>query len=632
MTGPNARRIIFYSALKKQARTQDPLYVDRWALNVWRLMITDCFDAVALDPRSNKFGITICGDGLMRELERSFNSIWLKAFVCFKTRVSARPGLLRFSASTILVAILLTPSIWMLSVIPPLWRDVDAYVQVTQPPGLGTILQWGPLYCFVARIPLYFGYAIGCVGAGAPLPTPSFLIHPILTDLGVFLLLLSQHVSLCIATFYLIAVTTRLFWVRLTLAVAWAVNPLFYTFAHCVGSETLGMILLLPVGATGLRIIRYSRRVPGKEWLLFGILLWLCILTRHINATLAGLLPLSFFLVSAYRLIMIRFARSKLLDRWRRLQARQVFQKATLAVAVGISCIVFANVSLRGLCHAVQIPYHSTVGFTFLFRLKFLAGLPAEKRNQLLDKVAKNTDSSDVKKVISLLRDAFPNETSNWDVMAFNKKAQASLFSPEIDPRGEKFYLALNRTVQAFLYPPEKILLGAIAIDFKRSQEATMPSVVRQLFASTTRYFSYPESMPDHATLLTFRDKSAAEIMAIFKKHSYFHHPKNFSYNAFLFSWCVNLALLAVLAKMRKEKVAAVFSYAAALMLVGLFMMLANCVLNVFQPRYTLPMWELTIVSASILVGEMIESLFSPSRRLFSGLDEQAKRSDHPKK
>jgi len=197
----------------------------------------------------------------MRELERSFNSIWLKAFVCFKTRVSARPGLLRFSASTILVAILLTPSIWMLSVIPPLWRDVDAYVQVTQPPGLGTILQWGPLYCFVARIPLYFGYAIGCVGAGAPLPTPSFLIHPILTDLGVFLLLLSQHVSLCIATFYLIAVTTRLFWVRLTLAVAWAVNPLFYTFAHCVGSETLGMILLLPVGATGLRI--YSISLQG---------------------------------------------------------------------------------------------------------------------------------------------------------------------------------------------------------------------------------------------------------------------------------------------------------------------------------------------------------------------------------
>ena len=555
----------------------------------------------------------------MRELERSNSSICLRPVGRFRRWISARPRLLRFSASTVLLAVLLTPSIWMLSMIPPLWRNVDAYFQVTLPPGSGTILQWGPLYCFVARVPLYLGYALDCVAAGAPLPTSSFFIHPILTDSGVFLLLLSQHVSLCFATFYLIAVATRLFWIRLTLAVLWAANPLFYTLAHCVGSETLGMILLLPVGATGLRIIRHSRRIPGKEWLLFGILLWLCILTRHINATLAGLIPLAFFLLSAHRLTLIPFARSQLLGRWRRLQARQVLQKATLAVAVGISCIVLANISLRGLCHAVQIPYHSTVGFTFLFRLKFLAGLPAERRNQLLDKVAKNTDSADVKKIISLLSDAFPNETPNWDAMVFKKKVQASLFPPQRDPGEEKFYLALNRTVQAFLCPPEKIFLSAIAIDFKRSQEVTIPSVVRQLFDSTTRYFSYPEMMPDQATLLTFRDKSAARIMAIFKKHSYFHHPKNFSYSAFLFFWCVNLALLVALAKMRKEEIAAVSSYAVALTLVGLFMMVANCVLNVFQPRYTLPMWELTIVSLSILFGKTMESLFSPSRRLFSG-------------
>jgi len=59
--------------------------------------------------------------------------------------------------------------------------------------------------------------------------------------------------------------------------------------------------------------------------------------------------------------------------------------------------------------------------------------------------------------------------------------------------------------------------------------------------------------------------------MAIFKKHSYFHHPKNFSYSAFLFSWCVNLALLVVLAKMRKEEVAAVSSYAVALTLSAIY-------------------------------------------------------------
>jgi len=153
---------------------------------------------------------------------------------------------------------------------------------------------------------------------------------------------------------------------------------------------------------------------------------------------------------------------------------------------------------------------------------------------------------------------------------------------------------------------------------FRKIPEATIPSVVRELFADTTRYFLYPQLMPDQAALLTFRDKSAAQVMALFKKHSYFHHPKNLSYSALLSFCCVNLVLLAVLAKMRKEKVAAVYSYAAVLALVALFMMLANCFLAVFQPRFTLPMWEVTIISASVLFGKTMECLFSPHRSLFS--------------
>jgi hypothetical protein len=520
----------------------------------------------------------------------------------------------------------------MLSVIPPLWRDVDAYVQVTEPPGPGTILQYGPLYSFVARIPLYIGYVIDCVGRSAPLPTPAFFIHPILTDSGVFVLLLLQHISLCLATVHFIAATTRLFSVRLGLAVAWVANPLFYTFAHCIGSETLSMILVLLTGATGLRIVRYSHGVLSKEWLLFGVLLWLCILTRHINATLTGLLPLTFLLLSAYGLITTGFARSQLQRRWQRLRARQALQKATVAVAVGIGSIVLANISLRGLCYAVETPYHSTVGLTFLFRLKFLAALPLEQRNELLDKVSKNTDFAGVKKLISLLRNSLRGENPNWDVAAFKKEAQAALFSPPTDMSEKSFYVLLNRTALAFLYPPETIFVSAVASDFKRSQEVTIPAVVRQLFVATAFYFSHPGIMPGCASLRTFRDSSSAQVMAIFKKHSYFHHPKNLTYSAFLIFWCVSLALLAVVAKVRMKEVAVPYAYAAALMLVGLFMMLANCFLTVFQPRFTLPMWELTIVSVSILFAEMIKSLFSPSGCLLSDHDEQAKRSDHLKR
>ena len=54
--------------------------------------------------------------------------------------------------------------------------------------------------------------------------------------------------------------------------------------------------------------------------------------------------------------------------------------------------------------------------------------------------------------------------------------------------------------------------------------------------------------------------------------------------------------------------------YAAALTLAGLTMVLATCLLNQFQPRYTLPMWELMIVSLSVVLGRSIERWFDPGR------------------
>ena len=334
----------------------------------------------------------------------------------------------------------------MLTVIPPLWRDVDAYIQVTQPPGSATILQYGPLYCFAARIPLYLGYAIDSVGAGATLPTLGFFIRPILTDSGVFLLLVLQHAALCFAAFYLITATSGIFWVRLILAVAWAANPLFYALAHCVGGETLSMILVLLIGATGLKIIRHSRTISKIDWILFGVLLWLCILTRHVNAALAALLPLTFVLLSVWRLIGTRFARSQSVRRWNRLRWQQAFQNATVAVAIGVSCIVLANASLRTLCYAVEIPYRSVVGFAFLGRLKFLAALPVEERNQVLDKASKNTNSADVKMVISLLRNEFSGGTAKVGYRRFQEKSPSITLSAgrgpcsaaEILPRAQR--------------------------------------------------------------------------------------------------------------------------------------------------------------------------------------------------
>ena len=541
------------------------------------------------------------------------------------------PRLVRFGAPAILFAVILAPSIWMLSVIPPLWKDVDAYLQLTRPAGSETILQYGPLYCFIARIPLYVGYAIDCLRAGGSLPGLSYFGHPLLTDSGVFLLVGSQHLALALSSFYVIAVTTRLLWVRFVIAVTWAANPLFYTLAHCVGGETLNMILVLFIGATGLRIIRHSHKVPKKQWLLFGILLWLCMLTRQINAVLAGLLPLTFVLLVLYRSTAVRFVGCQSCAGWNGPRYKQCFQKAIVAVAVGISSIVLANASLRTLCYAVKIPYHSVVGFAFLGRIKFLATLPDEERNQLLDKASKNANSADVKSLIFLLRNEFNGRAASWDAGAFQNRARASLVPSEGDlTQQQRFYHALNGMVAAFLWPPSKILISAVATDFKRSQRITIPEVVAFVFVSSRFYFSHRDVMPQCASLITFRDKNADQIFGIFKSHSYFRHPKNVSYRAFSLVWIVLLAALFLIAKTHKRDIVEVASYATALIVIAILMMLANCVLAIFQPRYTLPMWELTLVSLSILFGGVMGTLSHRSHPLHSPkFNDQAKHSDH---
>ena len=62
--------------------------------------------------------------------------------------------------------------------------------------------------------------------------------------------------------------------------------------------------------------------------------------------------------------------------------------------------------------------------------------------------------------------------------------------------------------------------------------------------------------MPHCASFVTFHDNNSAQIIAIFRTHSYFRHPKDVSYRALLVLWRINLALLIVIAKVRKREAA----------------------------------------------------------------------------
>jgi len=319
--------------------------------------------------------------------------------------------------STVLLIILLAPSIWMMWTIPPLWRDVDGYVQLMHPLGCTTILDYGPLYCFLARLPLYVGYVIEFLRGVVPPPSRVFLSYPVLTDSGIFALLLSQHAALAASGFYLIASISRFFWVRLSMSIFWAANPLFYAFAQSVGSEMLSLILVILLVTTGLRIMQEARNVPWEElryfgvllwleWLYFGALLCLCLVTRYGNVVLVILMPLALGGVWLGHFAKTPFARSRWSLRRLRLLRRRAWRLFLAAVATSIAALLLANISIRVLCNVAHIHYHSRTGHTFVWRLHFLTNLPEETRNKLLDEVSANTASPAVRELLSMIGEA----------------------------------------------------------------------------------------------------------------------------------------------------------------------------------------------------------------------------------
>ncbi|MDQ6621926.1 MAG: hypothetical protein M3Y86_00365, partial [Verrucomicrobiota bacterium] len=510
----------------------------------------------------------------------------------------------KWGGRILLFAILFAPSVWMLAKLPPLWRDADAYVQVTAPASIVTILHYAPLYCFAARIPLYLGFAFDSLRAGSSLPPLHFFAEPTLSDSGVWLLLFLQHLAICLSSCLVIAASTRRLVVRAALALVWATNPLFYSFAHCVGSETLSCIFLLLLGAAGIVIVRCGRRVSIRLWFAAGALISLAMLTRHVNGVTAALLPLAFGFAGATRWLAARLRKP---DRWRRWlmqKARQDLRRALLAIGVGVVAIVAAHLTLRLVSYSAGIHYHSRLGYTFLFRMDYLGPLSAAERAPLLERAATHSRTPHVQGVLEALRDA-PSGAEEFDPMAVIRrwKAQQPADADISDEQEDEIF---NETARAFLVAPTAPYLRAIARDCLRAADTSLLDVVRQLVQSTSWYFRDPSQMPKLAGLETFRDPRSVEVLENLRKEGYFKRWRHFTTTDSLALW---LGLFTVAALQTRCRNAALFGYALALIVVGLLVVIATNILDRYQVRFSLPAWQFTIVAVTLLVAMIAESL-----------------------
>lgn len=496
----------------------------------------------------------------------------------------------------VLLLCLLAPSVWMMATIPPLWRDADAYVQLTQDPRVAKFWGHAPVYCYIAKVPLFLGEQWERLRGQPPVPRTIASQLP-LTDSGIALLIVAQHLGLSLVALLFITAVTRPFWGRLLLSLVWASNALFYAFAHCVGSETLGLILIVWLAARAVRLVRSTVEPAWTDWYFFAGLLLICMLTRDLNSALAALLPLACLASGVWDVI----------TRGRGQSRTRYFTQATIATAIGIACLALAPSVPESLARKTKLHPHSRIGYTFLWRLHSLSDLPPDARASLMRKVSERAPSEQVRRLIQLYDQMMSEQSDPLDATAFGSRAVEIFGGP---PHWEELEAGLKQMAFTFLWPPTPELWNIIKTDFVAVMKLPSTDISDYLFATTAFYFYHQDGMPALATLSTYRGgASAASIEALPSEHRYFRLWQHLTYRAAVALWLGVLLALLWAARRKRSPISGTAGLAVALVLVGLFQSSLTCVVHDYEPRFSISMWELLLLSLFLLLGNLLDLL-----------------------
>jgi len=485
----------------------------------------------------------------------------------------------------VLALCLAAPSIWMLASVPPLWRDADAYNQVSASPARATAAGHGLLYCLVVRGPLYAGYVVERISGTTEPAKESFFRSPQLTDTGVSLLITAQHLALIAAALVLITSISRHAMIRVALAVFFASNPIFYTFAHCVGSETLSMICVLAFATFGLLAVRTPGVVTWRIWLAGGASLLAALLTRHANSLLILVLPLTFFVGALTG------------------DARLKLRRALIALAIGLSCLLLARGAAHAVCATEGLRFYPKLGFTFIWRIGFLHRLPPLERSELLSRIERRTKTADGRTAVTVYRDLLAEDRPLHYQTVMDRMRNA-LAPPDVRVKARRVHEALNDVASAFLLPPSAEHWAAAHHDIAQAGNWTLVQISKFLFFTTSYYWDHAQRVPKWTKLVTFRDYTREQLLAIPAEKPYFGLWQRLSMKSVVFLATGAVLALALLGTLRRQEQLSISIYLFVLLLIGGSMIGLTALVGDLIPRYTLPLWEVSWIVLMVALAE----------------------------
>ena len=495
------------------------------------------------------------------------------------------------------------PSLYLLLVYPPIWKDVDALGQLIWQAGWGNILHYPPLYCFTGRIPFWLGDSILALLSGQPLPALHLFTEQHPTWLGIELLIIAQHAGLIAALTLLVRTAARSALGRGAITIAFIATSSLYAQQQCAGSEAPSVSAIILVAAAGLWVYRLD--TPGRpgtkvgrrgssilRWIVFTIALLAAFGTRHINYLFVLWLPL---LITGHLLWSLWHRRRILVPD---------LAKLVIALACGAFALIADTLTVRVMIAQAGEQYRTDLGFVLVDRVtSFLYKLSDSERAALVEKLVAAERDPIVQVAIRAESKVGTSHAELADTIQAALR-QEGIAQNAIQARSD---VTVFDAALAYLRTLHPKLIDLVLSDFLHGyvrEDNSKLSLNRFLANRTAARMRHedPESWLPLDQLHSIDDQKTASALV-----------NRASADPYLMLWgpipiavliVANLALTILLIRQRQGNIAWL---AQALLLTSAILYFANCICDYFNDRYALPLLVCGLAAFAVQVGVLLD-------------------------
>jgi hypothetical protein len=479
--------------------------------------------------------------------------------------------------------ILALPSLWYFIFYLPFWKNSDVLCQLGDPFSSENILLVPPIYCLVGRIPFWLTDTL-LLGS-----TPNLFTfqHPSLT--AVYALIVCQHVGLWLALRYFVMAVPASATGRGAIAILLASIASFYSFAHTAGAEATTAITWFTLFGVGLRAL--NNGATWKSWLVYVLILLLCIGSRHVSALLLGWMPVTAFLLFVFRLLGSKESSSALL----------FARMAGVALLLSVLVLGIEKTIVWAMCERFGVIQREMVGRTLCERIgSFLDSLSPAEKEQVERKVSQGDDQPALKLALdSLIRVGTYYKGSNEVIaQALRERGlQGEQLRAEVDRITLQAALRYYRTFDARL-------ISVTVMDILRGFYPTNDQGIaltgpKATFYSVEDIEKHPAAWAQLRSLAFFEPDIAQGTLERAIKDNMIRHWRFLP----IAVWCLLFAMIGAWRMVRGKLSVDLAIVAACIFGIGLAIYVATCICNLSQPRYVLPLWVGTMASGCLLIA-----------------------------